>query len=145
MAKISSLSEVTTLSNDNDFIVNDSTPTTKKVSFETLKSELGLPSRVLCGFISQSGTDAPALTIFKNTLGITPTTSYNNVGDYTIDFSTSTLNSSTIVIIGTSGFYPYTFQASYSSSTTIALKSFRDNIKYNNAFVNIPIKIEIYD
>ena len=84
------------------------------------------------------------MTILSNTLGITPTFSYNNVGDYTMDFASSTLNTNTIVSIGTSGFYPYTFQASYSNSTTIALKSFRDNVKYDNAFVNIPIKIEIY-
>ncbi len=67
MAKISSLSEVTTLSNDNDFIVNDSTPTTKKVSFETLKSELGLPYKEIALLVSQSGTDAPTITeVFNN-------------------------------------------------------------------------------
>ena len=59
--------------------------------------------------------------------------------------ASSTLNSSTLVMLGTSGFYPYTLQASYSNSTTIALKSFRDNVKYNGGFTsNVPIKIEVY-
>ena len=146
--RIQDLTELTTLA-DNDLVVVDDYQSagvynTKKITVANLKSELGLPNTYLYGFISQTGTDAPTLTILKNTLGITPTTSYNSVGDYTIDFASATLNSSTIVTLGTSGFYPYTLQASYSNSTTIALKSFRDNIKYDNVFVNIPIKIEIY-
>jgi len=146
--RIQDLTELTTLA-DNDLVVVDDYQSagvynTKKITVANLKSELGLPSRVLYANLNQSGTDAPTLTILKNTLGITPTTSYNNVGDYTIDFASATLNSSTIVTLGTSGIYPYTLQASYSNSTTIALKSFRDNVKYDNVFVNIPIKIEIY-
>ena len=146
--RIQDLIELTSLA-DTDLVVVDDYQSagvysTKKITVANLKSELGLPSRVLYANLNQSGTDAPTLTILKNTLGITPTTSYNNVGDYTIDFASATLNSSTIVTLGTSGIYPYTLQASYSNSTTIALKSFRDNVKYDNAFVNIPIKIEIY-
>jgi len=146
--RIQDLTELTSLA-DNDLVVVDDYQSagvynTKKITVANLKSELGLPSRVLYANLNQSGTDAPTLTILKNTLGITPTTSYNNVGDYTIDFASATLNSSTIVTLGTSGIYPYTLQASYSNSTTIALKSFRDNVKYDNVFVNIPIKIEIY-
>ena len=146
--RIQDLTELTSLA-DNDLVVVDDYQSagvynTKKITVANLKSELGLPSRVLYANLNQSGTDAPTLTILKNTLGITPTTSYNSVGDYTIDFASSTLNSSTIVTLGTSGIYPYTLQASYSNSTTIALKSFRDNVKYDNVFVNIPIKIEIY-
>jgi len=146
--RIQDLTELTSLA-DTDLVVVDDYQSagvynTKKITVANLKSELGLPSRVLYANLNQSGTDAPTLTILKNTLGITPTTSYNNVGDYTIDFASATLNSSTIVTLGTSGIYPYTLQASYSNSTTIALKSFRDNVKYDNVFVNIPIKIEIY-
>jgi hypothetical protein len=146
--RIQDLTELTSLA-DTDLVVVDDYQSsgvynTKKITVANLKSELGLPSTYLYGFITQTGTDAPTLTILKNTLGITPTTSYNNVGDYTIDFASATLNSSTIVTLGTSGIYPYTLQASYSNSTTIALKSFRDNVKYDNVFVNIPIKIEIY-
>lgn len=36
--------------------------------------------------LTQSGTDAPAATVLENTLGETPTPSYNGTGDYT--FST---------------------------------------------------------
>ena len=146
--RIQDLTELTSIA-DTDLIVVDDYQsagvyTTKKMTVANLKGQLGLPLTHLYGFISQSGTSAPTMTILSNTLGITPTFSYNNVGDYTMDFASATLNTSTIVSIGTSGYYPYTFQASYSNSTTIALKSFRDNVKYDNAFVNIPIKIEIY-
>jgi len=146
--RIQDLTSLTSL-NDNDLVVVDDYQsagvyTTKKITVANLKSELGLPSTYLYGFITQTGTDAPVLTILKNTLGITPTTSYNNVGDYTIDFATATLNTNTIVTLGTSGFYSYTLQASYSNSTTIALKSYRSTTKYDGAFTNVPIKIEIY-
>ena len=144
--RIQDLTSTTTVS-DNDLIVLDNTDNsiTKSITVTNLKSQLGLPISYLYGFITQSGTSEPTMTILSNTLGITPSFSYNNVGDYTMDFATSTLNSSTIVTLGTSGFYPYTLQASYSNSTTITLKSFRDSAKYNGGFTsNVPIKIEIY-
>lgn len=146
MAKISDLTAITTIADNHVLVINDGTPTTKKITVASLKSQLGLPIAYLYGFITQSGTNAPTMTILQNTLGITPTFSYNNVGDYTMDFASATLNSKTLVMLGTSGFYPYTLQASYSNSTTIALKSFRDNVKYNGGFtLNVPIKIEIYE
>jgi len=145
MAKISNLTELTSATDTSEIVINDGTPTTKKITVANLKASLGLPLTYLYGFITQTGTNAPTMTILDNTLGITPTFSYNNVGDYTMDFATSTLNTSTIVTLGTSGFFPYVLQASYSNSTTIALKSFRDNVKYNGGFTsNVPIKIEVY-
>jgi hypothetical protein len=35
--------------------------------------------------LSQSGTSAPTAIVLENTLGVTPTFTYNNAGDYTID------------------------------------------------------------
>ena len=144
MAKISSLSEVTTLSNDNDFIVNDSTPTTKKVSFETLKSELGLPSRVLYANLNQSGTDTPTMTVVKNTLGYTPTFLYDSEGNYTMLFSESIDPTNAIL---TSGFtrFPYITEIRLSGGGVSIQTYNRSSGSADGVLVNASIKLEIYE
>ena len=144
MAKISNLTEVTTLSNDNEFVVNDSTPTTKKVTYESLKTNLGLPSRVLYANLNQSGTDAPTMTVIKNTLGYTPTFLYDGVGDYTMNFNEFINPNETIL---TSGFtqFPY-ITAIRLSGGGVKIDTYnRSSGTADNILVNASIKLEIYE
>jgi len=143
--KISNLTELTNATDRMEMVINDNNPITKKIKIENLKNSLGLPISFLYGFITQSETNAPTIVITHNNLNIVPTFTYNSVGDYTMNFATSVLNDNTLVMLGTSGNYPYTLQATFTNNSEIALKSFRDNVKYDGGFSsNIPIKIEVY-
>lgn len=69
----------------NDLIVVDEYQsagvyTTKKITADKVASSR--PYKVLSGLISQSGTNAPTLTILENTFNGTPVLTYNSVGSY---------------------------------------------------------------
>ncbi len=145
MAKISSLSEVTTLSNDNDFIVNDSTPTTKKVSFETLKSELGLPYKEIALLVSQSGTDAPTITEVFNNSSATINASRLATGTYLLSLSSSILTLEKTAIIANNVRYPYLIQATRNGANTILIGTYTTSTTSDTVLSNDSIIIRIYD
>ena len=144
MAKISTLTELTSATDASEIVINDGTPTTKKITVANLKASLGLPSRVLYANLNQSGTDVPTMTVIKNTLGYTPTFLYDGVGDYTMLFSESINPDETIL---TSGFtqFPY-ITAIRLSGGGVKIDTYnRSSGTADNILVNASIKLEIYE
>ena len=144
MAKISNLTELTTATDDSVLVINDETPTTKKITVANLKASLGLPSRVLYANLNQSGTDAPTMTVIKNTLGYMPTFLYDGVGDYTMMFDEAISASNAILTAGFTQF-PY-ITAIRLSGGGIKIDTYnRSSGTADGVLVNASIKLEIYE
>ena len=140
--RIQDLTEETTLSNTDVLVINNGS--TKKISVANLKSELALPSRVLYANLNQSGTDAPTMTVIKNTLGYTPTFTYDGVGDYTMFFNESISANNTILTAGFTQF-PY-ITAIRLSGGGVKIDTYnRSSGTADGILVNASIKLEIYE
>ena len=87
MAIISNLTELTTATDTSVLVINDGTPTTKKITVANLKASLGLPIYTYKGFISQSGTNAPTIADLFNNFGVTPTLTYTSFGLYNVELT----------------------------------------------------------
>ncbi len=147
--RIQDLTSKTTIA-DTDLVVVDEYQsagvyTTKKMTVLSLKDTLGLPSRYLYANISQTGTSAPTMTVVKNTLGYTPTFSYDGVGDYTMNFSESLSVNNTILTAGENRF-PYVGSFRLSGGG-VKIDTYRASTGANTdgVLVNASIKIEIYE
>ena len=145
--RIQDLTELTTIA-DTDLVVVDDYQsagvyTTKKITVANLKSELGLPSRVLYANLNQSGTDAPTMTVIKNTLGYTPTFFYDGVGDYFMDFNEAISASKTILTAGYTRF-PYITEIRMSGGGVKITTYNTSGTPTNNVLINASIKLEIY-
>lgn len=145
MAKISDLTEVTTLSNDNEFIVNDSTPETKKVTYESLKTNLGLPYKEIALLVSQSGTDSPTVTEVFNNSGATINASRLATGTYLLSLSASLLTLEKTVIIANNVRFPYLIQATRNGANTILIGTYTTSTTSDTVLSNDSIIIRIYD
>jgi hypothetical protein len=145
MAKISNLTEVTTLSNDNEFIVNDSTPETKKVTYESLKTNLGLPYKEIALLVSQNGTDAPTVTEVFNNSGATINASRLATGTYLLSLSASLLTLEKTVIIANNVRFPYLIQATRNGANTILIGTYTTSTTSDTVLSNDSIIIRIYD
>ena len=142
MAKISNLTELTTATDDSVLVINDGTPTTKKITVANLKASLGLPSRYLYATISQTSTNAPVMTVIKNTLGYTPTFLYDNVGSYSMLFNES-LNNTEWIITNGGNKYPYTNSVRLSGGG-VKIETYNGVTKSDGALLDMSIKIEVY-
>ena len=145
--RIQDLTELTSLA-DTDLVVVDDYQSagvynTKKITVANLKSELGLPSRVLYANLNQSGTDAPTMTVIKNTLGYTPTFLYDGEGDYTMLFDESIDPTEAVL---TSGFtrFPYITEIRLSGGGVSIQTYNRSSGSADGVLVNASIKLEIY-
>lgn len=145
MAKISNLTEVTTLSNDNEFIVNDSTPETKKVTYESLKTNLGLPYKEIALLVSQNGTDAPTVTEVFNNSGATINASRLATGTYLLSLSASILTLEKTAIIANNVRFPYLIQATRNGANTILIGTYTTSTTSDTVLSNDSIIIRIYD
>ena len=145
MAKISNLTEVTTLSNDNEFVVNDSTPETKKVTYESLKTNLGLPYKEIALLVSQNGTDAPTVTEVFNNSGATINASRLATGTYLLSLSASLLTLEKTVIIANNVRFPYLIQATRNGANTILIGTYTTSTTSDTVLSNDSIIIRIYD
>lgn len=124
MAKISTLTELTTLTDDCEIVINDSTPETKRMTVANLKNELGVNGSVFRLNLSQSSTDAPTFTELENTTGATITASRLTTGTYQIESDLDLFSTPDNVYIMINGYrYPYAFSAYRLSSTIIQLQS----------------------
>jgi hypothetical protein len=142
--KISNLTELTTATNDSVLVINDGTPTTKKITVANFKASLGFPSRVLYANLNQSGTDAPTMTVIKNTLGYMPTFLYDGVGDYTMMFDES-INASNAILTAGYTRYPY-ITAIRLSGGGVKIDTYnRSSGTADGVLVNASIKLEIYE
>jgi len=144
MAKISTLTELTSATDSMVLVINDGTPSTKSITVANLKASLGLPSRVLYANLNQSGTDVPTMTVIKNTLGYTPTFLYDGVGDYTMLFSEFIDPASSVL---TSGFtrFPYITEIRLSGGGVSIQTYNRSSGSADAVLVNASIKLEIYE
>ena len=146
--RIQDLTELTSLA-DNDLVVVDDYQSsgvynTKKITVANLKSELGLPSRVLYANLNQSGTDAPTMTVIKNTLGYTPTFTYDGVGDYTMSFDEAISASNAILTAGYT-IYPYITAIRLSGGGVKIDTYSRTSGTADGILINASIKLEIYE
>ena len=140
--RIQDLTEQTTLTDTDVLVINNGS--TKKITVANIKSELGLPSRVLYANLNQSGTDAPTMTVIKNTLGYTPTFLYDGVGDYTMLFDEAISASNAILTAGFTQF-PY-ITAIRLSGGGIKIDTYnRSSGTADGVLVNASIKLEIYE
>jgi len=143
MAKISNLTDLTTATDTSVLVINDGTPTTKKITVANLKKSLGLPTRFLYATISQTGTDAPVMTVIKNTLGYIPTFLYDNVGSYSMLFNES-LNKTNWIILNGGDKYSYVNSVRLSGGG-VKIETFDGITKADGKLLDMSIKIEYYD
>jgi hypothetical protein len=150
--RIQDLTELTSL-NDNDLIVVDDYQSagvynTKKITVANLKSELVGEYTKLVGLLSQSGTNAPTLTILENTTGATITPSRLTTGTYTLTFDTSVFTDFDKVHVGLNNFKrPYAYDYTLISSTEIQFNSWvlLTDVASDSAFNRTAIEIRIYE
>jgi hypothetical protein len=150
--RIQDLTELTSLA-DTDLIVVDDYQSagvynTKKITVANLKSELGIVYTKLVGLLSQSGTNAPTLTILDNTTGATITPSRDTVGAYTLTFDTPVFTDFNKVHVDLNSFRrPYAFEYSLISSTEIQFQSsvLLTDTASDSGFNNTAIEIRIYE
>ena len=150
--RIQDLTELTSLA-DTDLVVVDDYQSagvynTKKITVANLKSELGVGYTKLVCLISQSGTDAPTLTILENTTGATITPSRLTTGAYTLTFDTSVFTDFDKVHVGLNNFKrPYAYDYTLISSTEIQFNSWvlLTDVASDSAFNRTAIEIRIYE
>lgn len=107
------------------------------------------PYLVYTALLTQSGTDAPTAVVLENTLGGTPTWSYDVNGSYYATLTGAFAVNKTVVICGTS--------ANISPSTNIGFASSRDSVDfihfvtqgyndtgYDDILNETPIEIRVY-
>jgi len=146
MAKISNLTASTTLKDTDVIVVNDYVTagnyTTKKMTVLSLKASLGLPSRYFYATITQTSTNAPVMTVIKNTLGYVPTFLYDNVGSYSMLFDES-LNSTDWLILNGGDKYSYVNSVRLSGGG-VKIETFDGSTKADGKLLDMSIKIEYY-
>lgn len=124
MAKISDLTAITTIADNHVLVINDGTPTTKKITVADFKTGLGVNYTKLVGLLTQSGTNAPTLTILENTTGATITPSRLTTGAYTLTFDSAVFNDYDKVHVMINNFKrPYAVDNTMISSTEIQFQS----------------------
>ncbi len=104
---------------------------------------------VYTALLTQSGTDAPVATVLENTLGVTVTWSYGNVGSYTGTYS-ATL-SGDIYVDEKKRYLVFPFDGAItmslsSNSTVIDISTF-DHVNetgIDGAMTSVPIQIRLY-
>lgn len=94
----------------NVFVATGTTPTTytngstlakyetQSYTYAELKAGLGLGSKVYKALLTQTGTNAPVATVLVNTLGITTTWTYDNIGEYSVNVDSGIIDNSKVFI-----------------------------------------------
>ena len=131
MAKISTLTELTTLTDDCEIVINDSTPDTKRMTVANLKNELSVNGSVFRLNLSQSSTDAPTFTELENTTGANITASRLTTGTYQIESDLDLFSTPDNVYIMINGYrYPFAVSAYRLSSTIIQVQTWTASSGY---------------
>ena len=145
--RIQDLTSATTLS-DNDLLVIDNTDNsiTKKITVANLKSELGLPNKAIYLELDQSGTTAPVVQEILNNTGLTVTSIYNSVGDYSLMLSGDIMTTGKVVVTSTSGVIaPYILSVIRQNENQIDIATYSTSGVYANFQLRrTGIKIEVY-
>ena len=147
--RIQDLTELTSLS-DTDLVVIDDYQsagvyTTKKITVANLKSELGLEYTKLVCLISQSGTDAPTLTILENTTGATFSAVRQTQGVYQITTLSSVFTDNKTLIIANNFAYPYTIDISRTGATNLTIGTYDDVSTSDDVLSNSSLEVRIYN
>ena len=148
MAKISDLTAITTIADDHVLVINDGTPTTKKITIADFKSQLGVNYNKVVFNLSQSGTNAPTLFDFENTTNTTITTSRLTTGAYIITFDSPVFTDYDKVHVMINNFKrPYAIDYIIISSTEIQFQSWvlLTSTATDNALNRTSIEIRIYE
>lgn len=144
MAKISDLTAITTIADNHVLVINDGTPTTKKITVANLKTGLGVNYTKLVALINQSGTNAPTLTILENTTGATFTTFRFNKGTYQISASSSVFTSGKTLLLANNYRYPYVIDINYGIDT-ITIGTYNNSGTSDNVLLNASFEVRIYE
>lgn len=144
MAKISDLTAITTIADNHVLVINDGTPTTKKITVANLKTGLGVKYKKLVALINQSGTNAPTLTILENTTGATFTTFRFNTGTYQISASSSVFTSGKTLLLANNYRYPYVIDINYGIDSII-IGTYNSSGVSDNALLNASFEVRIYE
>lgn len=145
MAKISNLTELTTATDTSEIVINDGTPTTKKITIANLKTSLGVNYTKLVALISQSGTDAPTLTILENTTGATFSAVRQAQGIYQITTLSTVFTANKTLVLANNFRYPYTIDINRTGATTITIGTYNGGSTSDDVLLNSSLEIRIYE
>jgi hypothetical protein len=145
MAKISDLTAITTIADNHVLVINDGTPTTKKITVANLKTGLGVKYKKLVALINQSGTNAPTLTILENTTGATFTTFRFNTGSYLISASSSVFTSDKTLILANNYRFPFIIDINRNGVDSIIIGTYNSSGVSDNVLLNASFEIRIYE
>ena len=144
--RISDLTAITTVADNHVLVINDGTPTTKKITVADLKTALAIPLYTICLELDQSGTSAPTISEVYNNSGVTVTSVYNSAGDYTLNLSIGIMTTGKTIVTSTSGVIPpYILGIIRQSADSIDLATYSTSGVYTNFQLRrTGIKIEVY-
>lgn len=145
MAKISNLTELTTATDTSEIVINDGTPTTKKITVANLKTSLGLPIYTYKGFISQSGTNVPTLVELYNNFGVTPTALYDFTGTFRLQLTgLLTANKSVVKIYQGNQDKQVIVNSYVVDVNDVSIKTIDNGLSTNGILSSHLIEIEVY-
>ena len=142
--RISDLTAITTVADDHVLVINDGTPTTKKITVANLKTSLGVNYTKLVVLISQSGTNAPTLTILENTTGATFSTVRQAQGVYQITTLSSVFTVNKTLILANNFTYPYTVDISRTGVTNLTIGTYDGVSTSDDVLLNSSLEVRIY-
>jgi hypothetical protein len=144
MARISDLTALTTATDSMVLVINDGTPTTKSITVANLKASLGANYTKLVVLISQSGTNAPTLTILENTTGATFSTVRQAQGVYQITTLSSVFTVNKTLILANNFTYPYTVDISRTGVTNLTIGTYDGVSTSDDVLLNSSLEVRIY-
>ena len=104
------------------------------------------PYKVYTAIVTQSSTNAPVLTILENTFTEVPTSSYTSVGDYAINFASTTLTANkTAVFANNTIEYNKRLLGKWGNTTKVILRSQNAGSYADDIFSNTSVEIRLYD
>ena len=142
--RISDLTAITTIADNHVLVINDGTPTTKKITVANLKTALGVNYTKLVVLISQSGTNAPTLTILENTTGATFSTVRQAQGVYQITTLSSVFTANKTLILANNFTYPYTVDISRTGVTNLTIGTYDGVSTSDDVLLNSSLEVRIY-
>jgi hypothetical protein len=142
--RISDLTAITTIADNHVLVINDGTPTTKKITVANLKTALGVNYTKLVVLISQSGTNAPTLTILENTTGATFSTVRQAQGVYQITTLSSVFTVNKTLILANNFTYPYTVDISRTGVTNLTIGTYDGVSTSDDVLLNSSLEVRIY-
>lgn len=104
-----------------------------------------IPYKKYTALLNQTGASAPTATVLENTLGVTPTFTYNDVGEYVINTITAFPNNKTSFIFGNTVDLKADLNSYTGTNTLDIFTRDNSNVLANNILVNTFIEIRVYN